>query len=105
MGTIVISDKYGNMKKISGKTDNVSLILDMTENRKNISDKPDITGSTIYTSINKNRTDKKLKLTHGTCKKGSYNCREIEDGGLWLYIDTYKIRVNFCPNCGYRSKV
>ena len=104
MGTTIISDKHGNMKKISGKTDNVSLILDMTENRKNISHMPDMAGSIICTSVNKNRADK-IKLTHGTCKKGSYNCREIEDGGLWLYIDTYKIRVNFCPNCGYRSKV
>lgn len=100
----VISDKYGNMKKVSEKTDNVSLILDMTKNRKNISHRPDIASSTICTSINKNRADKKSKLIHGTCTKGSYRCKEKEDGSLWLYIDTHKIRANFCPYCGYKSK-
>ncbi len=102
--TKVISDRYGNMKKVSGKTDNISMILDMTENRKNISNKLDMSSSTICTSINKNTTNKKLNLTHGTCTKGSFYCKEQEDGSLWMYVDTYKFRVAFCPHCGYRAK-
>ena len=104
MNNKVISDSYGNMKKVSGRTDNISMILDMTENRKNISDKPDVSSSTICTSTNKNRSNKMPILKHGTCTKGSYYCKEQEDGSLWMYVDTFKTRVTFCPYCGYRAK-
>jgi hypothetical protein len=31
-------------------------------------------------------------------------CREFEDGTLWVDNDEYSNRVNFCPYCGYRAQ-
>ena len=32
-------------------------------------------------------------------------CWEHEDGTLWVSNDEYSSTVNFCPYCGYKSKV
>ena len=97
----VISDMGGNMRKISNKADNASMIMDLAENRKNISGRSDTASSIICKSINKNT--ERPKLLH-TCSKGSYDCKEKLDGSLWLYIDTRKIKIGFCPHCGYKAK-
>ncbi len=33
------------------------------------------------------------------------NCWEEEDGKLWVTNEEYSNTVNFCPFCGYKSKV
>jgi len=57
MSTKIISDKFGNMKKISDSVDN------KIENKKNISTRNSGTDLIIGASINKNRFNKKPEKT------------------------------------------
>ena len=112
MGTTMISDKYGNRIKVSTENGNLNQILSIPENKKNISDRPmtinaiigistSNKGQNIESSKNENNNENKTILH--ICTKNSTYCREKEDGTMWLYVGTYKIKINFCPFCGYKK--
>lgn len=106
MSDTVISDKHGNRIKVSDKDNSINLIPNVSEKKINVSKRPTGTDSImniyIRSKIDKRSENKELVLHN--CIKGIGSCQEKEDGGLWLYIGTYKSRINFCPYCGYRTK-
>lgn len=113
MGTTIISDKYGNRKRISDTPNGINLILNMPDNRKKIANKPNNINAIISVSNNRNRVsnisydgkkDSNMSDELHTCTKNISSCQEKEDRNLWLYIGTYKSKVNFCPYCGYKAK-
>ena len=64
MSTTIISDKHGNMKKISDKNDSITLVRDMLENRKKISyNRPSGSDLVFSASVNKIRVNIKLMNT------------------------------------------
>lgn len=112
MNISTISDKYGNRKRVSNISDSLNLTLNVSDNTKRISNKPgsmnsilSVSNSKIFTPDNKNKSpnisdDKELH----SCIRNISSCQEKYDNTLWLYIGTYKSKVNFCPYCGYKSK-
>lgn len=106
MSDIIISDKYGNRRKVSDRDSSINLVPNVSENKINISNRPSGTDS-IMNVYNKSKVGKKIEskeIVFHNCVKGIGYCQEKDDGSLWFYIGTYKSRVNFCPYCGYRAK-
>jgi len=106
MSDTIISDKYGNRRKVSDRDSSINMIPNSSEKRINISNRPGGTDS-IMNVYNKGKIGKKFEskeLVLHNCVKGISSCQEKEDGNLWFYIGTYKSRINFCPYCGYRTK-
>ncbi len=107
MDTMIISDKYGNRRKISTENGNFNQILSIPENKKNISDRPmtvnAIVGISMPNKGQESKNENKTILQLHICTKNSVYCQEKEDGTMWLYIGTYKIKINFCPFCGYKK--
>ena len=62
MSTTIISDKYGNMKRISDNPDNITLVRDITDNRKKIiSDRHTGSDSIMSASVNRNYWTNEIK--------------------------------------------
>lgn len=100
----MISDKYGNRRKISDRDSSINLVPNVSEKKTNISNRPSGIDS-IMNVYNRSKIKSENKeLIYHHCMKGIGSCQEKEDGNLWFYIGTYKSRVNFCPYCGYRTK-
>jgi len=106
MSDTIISDKYGNRRKVSDRDSSINLVPNISEKKINISNRPSGADSVISV-YSKGKVGKKIEskdVVLHNCIKGIGSCQEKEDGSLWFYIGTYKTRINFCPYCCYRAK-